>query len=124
MTSQSIIPPAPTVCPCSCPHVTQSVRHMDMSVCRTTRQSVCQSTLKSVALSVHSTTSPSIIPIRTSYPQFVHHPVNSSMTRHSVTPPISPEIYLSDCPSLSDRLYTILPCQSGCPTSSDHSSNL
>ena len=124
VTSPSIIPPAPTVCPFSCPHVTQSVRHMDMSVCHTTCQSVCQSTPKSVALSVHSTSSPSIIPICTSYTQSVHHPINSSMTCHSVTPPISPEIYPSDCPSLLDHLYTILPHQSGCPTSFDHSSNL
>ena len=124
VTSPSIIPPAPTVCPLPHPHVTQSVRHTDMSVHCTTCQSVCQSTPNSVALSVHSTASPCIIPVCTSHTQSFHHPINSSMTCQSVTPPVSPEIRPSDCPSLSDRLYTILPHQSGCPTSSDHSSNL
>ena len=66
--------------------------------------------------------SPSIILIHPSYDQSVHHPINSSMTCQSVTPPVSPVIHLPDHPSPSDHLYTILPCPPGCPTSSDHSS--
>ena len=60
--------------------------------------SVCQSHHKSVALSVHNTASPSVIPICQSYDQSVHHPINSSMTPQSVTPPISfhdPSVRLS-----------------------------
>ena len=98
-TCPSVNPPAPSIHP----HVTQSVCHMDMSVCHTTSQSVCQSTHKSVTLSVHTTASPSIIPIHPSYAQSVLHPVNSSMTRQSSTPPISPKISLSGCPTSSDR---------------------
>ena len=59
--------------------------------------SVCQS----VALSVCTTASLSIIPVSPSYAQ-------------SVYPPVTP----------SDHLYTILPCLSGCPTSSDHTSTI
>ena len=39
------------------------------------------------------------------------------MTRPSATPPVSLAQRQSDRPSLSDRLYTILPRLSGCPTS-------
>ena len=119
VTSLSVILPAPTVCPLPHPHVTPSVHHTDMSVCRTTHQSVCQAIHQSVTLSVHTTASPSIIPIHTSYAQSVQHPVNSSMTCPSVTPPVSLKICPSDHLSLSDHLYTILPHPSGCPTSSD-----
>ena len=37
------------------------------------------------------------------------------MTRPSATPPVSLAQRQSDRPSPSDRLYTILPCLSGCP---------
>ena len=100
-----------------------------MSVCRATSPSViptaptvCLSTRKAVALSVHPTDSPSVIPARPSYEQSVHPPVTPSMTRQSTTPPVSPAKRQSDRPSPSDRLYTILPCLSGCPTTSDHTS--
>ena len=83
-------------------------------------QPVCQSTRKSVALSVETTASPSIIPIRMSYVQSILHPITSSLTCQSVTPSVSPKIHPSDHPSPSDYLYTILPNPSGCPTSSDH----
>ena len=96
-----------------------------MSVCRATSPSViltaptvCLSPHKSVALSVHPTASPSVIPAHLSYGQSVHPPITLSMTRQSATPPVSPAKRQSDCPSLSDCLYTILPCPSGCPTSS------
>ena len=39
------------------------------------------------------------------------------MTRPSATPPVSLAQHQSDCPSPSNRLYTILPRLSGCPTS-------
>ena len=39
------------------------------------------------------------------------------MTHPSATPPVSLAQRQSDRPSPSDRLYTILPCLSGCPTS-------
>ena len=97
---------------------------MDMSVCHTTSPSVCQSPHKSVVLSIHNMASPSIIPIHPSYDQSIHHPINSSMTCQFVTPPISPAIHLSDSPSPSNCLYTILPHPSGCPSSSDHSSTI
>ena len=93
---------------------------MDMFVCRTTHQSVCQSTRKSVALSVCTTASPSIIPIRPSYAQSVHHPVNSSMTRQSITPPVSPEICPSGCPTSSDHSSNLYTCPSDCPSMPDH----
>ena len=64
----------------------------------------------------------SIIPIHLSYDQSICHPVNSSLTHPSVNPTTSPTICPSDHPSLSDHLYTILPCLSDCPLSSDHSS--
>ena len=97
---------------------------MDASICHTTHQSVCQSTRQSVALSIHTMASLSIIPVHPLNAQSIHHPVNSSMTCQSITPPASPTIRLSDRLSLSDHLYTILPHPSGCPTSSDLSSNL
>ena len=96
-TSPSVIPPAPTV---------------------------CLSTHKSVALSVCTMASLSIIPICPSYTQSVHPPITPSMKCQSATPPISPANCLIDRPSPSDCLYTILPCPSGCPTSSDHTSTL
>ena len=94
------------------------------SVCRATSPSViltaptvCLSPRKSVALSVHPTDSPSVIPARPSPEPSVHPPVTPSMTRPSATPPVSHAQRPSDRPSPSDRLYTILPRLSGCPTS-------
>ena len=94
------------------------------SVCRATRPSViptastvCLSPRKSVALSLHPTDSPSVIPARPSYEPSVHPPVPLSMTRPSATAPVSLAQRQSDRPSPSDRLYTILPCLSGCPMS-------
>ena len=94
------------------------------SVCHATRPSViptaptvCVSPRKSVALSVHPTNSPSVIPARPSHEPSVHPPVTPSMTRPSTTPPVSHAQRPSDHPSPSDRLYTILPRLSGCPTS-------
>ena len=55
--------------------------------------------------------SPSVIPVLLSYEQSVH-------------PPISPANCPSARPSLSGRLYTILPHPSGCPTSSDCNSTI
>ena len=75
--------------------------------------------------------SPSVITARPSYAPSVHPPVPPSMTRQSASPPpppppppISPGTHQSDCPSPSDCLYTILPCPSGCPKSSDHPSTI
>ena len=94
------------------------------SVCRATSPSViptaptvCLSPRKSVALSVHPTDSPSVIPARPSSKPSVHPPVTPSMTRPSATPPVSHAKRPPDRPSPSDRLYTILPRLSGCPTS-------
>ena len=94
------------------------------SVCRATSPSViptaptvCLSPRKSVALSVHPTDSPSVLPARPSHEPSVHPPVTPSMTRPSDTPPVSHAPRQSDRPSPSDRLYTILPRLSGCPTS-------
>ena len=94
------------------------------SVCRATRPSViptaptvCLSPRKSVTQSVHPTDSPSVIPARPSHEPSVHPPVTPSMTRPSATPPVSHAQRPSDRPSPSDRLYTILPRLSGCPTS-------
>ena len=80
---------------------------MDTSVCRTTCQSVCPSTSNSVAMSVCTLASPSIIPVCPSYDLSIHHPVTSSMTHQSITPPISPKIHPSDCPTSSDHYSTI-----------------
>ena len=121
-TSLSVILPAPSVCPMTRPHVIMSIHHTDMSVCHTTRQSICQATRKSVTLSVRTMASPSIIPVHPSYDLSIHHPVNSSMTCPSVTPPISPTICLSDCPTSSDRsstIYTSLSDNLSCPSPSD-----
>ena len=94
------------------------------SVCRATSPSViptaptvCLSPRKSVALSVHPPDSPSVIPARPSPEPSVHPPVTPSMTRPSATPPVSHAQRPSDRLSPSDRLYTILPRLSGCPTS-------
>ena len=94
------------------------------SVCRATSPSViptaptvCLSPRKSVALSVHPPDSPSVIPARPSPEPSVHPHVTPSMTRPSPTPPVSHAQRQSDRPSPSDRLYTILPRLSGCPTS-------
>ena len=121
-----------------------------MSVCRATSPSVlptaptvCLSPRKSVALSVHLTDSPSVIPTPPSYEPSIQPPVTLSMTRQSVTPPLSharrqsdhpslsnhlhtirPAEHLSDCLSPFDHLYTILPCPSDCPTPSDHTSTI
>ena len=72
---------------------------------------------KSVALCVHPTDSPSVIPAHPSHEPSVHHPVTPSMTCPSATTPVSLAQRPSDRPSPSDRLYTILPRLSGCPTS-------
>ena len=82
-----------------------------------TAPTVCLSPHKSVALSVHPTDSPSVIPARPSHEPSVHRPVTPSMTRPSATTPVSLAKRPSDRPSPSDRLYTILPRLSGCPTS-------
>ena len=82
-----------------------------------TAPTVCLSPPQSVALSVHPTDSPSVIPARPSSEPSVHPPVTLSMTRPSTTPPVSLAQRQSDRPSLSDRLFTILPRLSGCPTS-------
>ena len=119
-----VILPVPSVCQLTHPYVALSVHHMDMSICCTTSPSVCQSPHKSVALSICNMASPSVIPICPSYNRSIHHPINSSMTCQSVTPPISPAIHLSDSPSPSDHLYTILPRPSACASSSDHSSTI
>ena len=94
------------------------------SVCRAARPSViptaptvCLSPRKSVALSVHPTDSPSVIPARPSHEPSVHPPATPSMTCPSNTTPVSLAPRPSDRQSLSDRLYTILPCLSGCPPS-------
>ena len=94
------------------------------SVCRATSPSViptaptvCLSPRKSVALSVHPTDSPSVIPARPSHEPSAHPPVTPSMTCPSATPPVSLAQRQSDRLSPSDRLYTILPRLSGCPTS-------
>ena len=123
-TSPSIIPSNPSVCQSTHPYVELSVHHTDTSICRTTNPSVCQSTRTSVTMSVHDTASPSVIPVCPSYDQSVHHPINSSLTCQSVTPPVSPEIHLSDHLSWSKHLHTILHHPSGCPSSSDCSSTI
>ena len=94
------------------------------SVCRATSPSViptaptvCLSPRQSVALSVHPTDSPSVIPARPSHEPSVHPPITPSMTRPSTTPSVSLAQRQSDRPSPCDRLYTILPRLSGCPTS-------
>ena len=118
------------------PHLVPSPPPERLYVCRTTRPSfttsvcratslsviptaptVCLSPRKSVALSVHPTDRPSVIPARPSPEPSVHPPVTPSMTRPSATPPVSHAQRPSDRPSPSDRLYTILPRLSGCPTS-------
>ena len=65
-----------------------------------------------VALQPHLAPSP---PTRSSVS--VHPSVTLSTTRPSATPPVSLAQRQSDCPSLSDCLYTILPRLSGCPMS-------
>ena len=96
----------------------------DLSVRHPASPTVCLSTCKSVKLSVHTTASPSIIPVRPSYEQSVHPPITLSMTHLSTTPPVSPANCPSGFPSPSDHLYTALPRPSGCPTSSDHTSTI
>ena len=123
-TSPSIFPSDPSVSQSSCPYVELSVRHTDTSICHITSPSVCQLTCTSVALSVRDTASPSVIPVHPSYDQSIQHTINSSLACLSITPPISPAICLSDRPSLPDCLYAILPCLSGCPSLSDHSSTI
>ena len=110
----------PSVCQLTHPHIELSVCHMDTSICHTTHQSICQSPHKSVALSVCTLASPSVIPIHLSYDQSIQHPINSSMTHQSVTPPISPVLCPSDHPSLSNCLYNILPCPSDRTSLPDH----
>ena len=115
------------------PHLALSPPPDHLYICRTTRPSfstsVCRATSPSViptaptvclspcALSVHPTDSPSVIPAHPSHELSVHPPVTPSMTRPSATPPVSHAPRPSDRPSPSDRLYTILPRLSGCPTS-------
>ena len=95
------------------PHLAHFAPADRLYICCTTRPSFSTS----VALSVHPTASPS-------YKQSVNPPVTSSMTRQSTTPPVRPAKRPSDHLSLSDHLYTILPCLSGCTTSSDHTSTI
>ena len=75
-------------------------------------------------VSIDPIASPSVIPVLPSYEQSVHPPVTPSVTCQSATPPISPAKRLSDHPSLSDCLYTIFTCPSGCSSSSDHTSTI
>ena len=75
-------------------------------------------------MSVCYTASLSIIPVHLSYAQSIHHPINSSLTHQSVTPPVSPVIHPSDHLSQSDHLHTILQCPPCCPSSSDCSSTI
>ena len=102
-----------------------------MTICCVTSPSViptaprvCLSIHQSVTLSVHPTASLSIFPTCPSSEQSIHPPVTPSMTCQSTTPPVSPATHLSDRPSPSDCLYTILPRPSGCPTSSDRTSTI
>ena len=78
---------------------------------------VCRTNRLSFSTSVCRATSPSVIPAHPSHEPSVHPPVTPSMTRPSATPPVSLAQRLSDHLSPSDRLYTILPHLSGCPTS-------
>ena len=116
-------PPTPPDRLYACLHTCPST---DTSICHTTSPSmipsVCQSTCPSVTLSVCDTACPFVIPVHLLYDQSICHPINSSLTCQSITPPISPMISSSDHPSPSDHLYTISPCLSDCPSSSDHSS--
>ena len=112
------------ICCMTCPSFSMSVCRATSPYVLRTAPTVCLSPTKSVALSVHPTDSPSIIPARPSYEPSVHPPVTPSMTGQSATPPISPAKRPSDRLSLSNRLYTILPHLSGCPTSSDHTSTI
>ena len=115
--SPSDIPTATTVCLSPRKSVALSVHPTDSPSVIPTAPTVCLSPRKSVALSVHPTDSPSVIPARPSHEPSVHPPVTPSMTRPSATPPVSLAPHQSDRPSPSDRLYTILPRLSGCPTS-------
>ena len=105
-------PPTPDsldICRMTCPSFNTSVCHATSPSVIPPAPTVCLSLCKSVTLSVCATDSPSIISVHLSYPQSVH-------------PPVTPAKHPSDCPSQSDHLYTILPCPSGCPTSSDSTS--
>ena len=111
------------------PHLAPPTPPNRLYVCRITCPSVipkapavCLSPHKSVALSVHPTDSPSVIPALLSSEPSIHPHVTLSMTRPSATPPVSLAQRQSDCPSLSDHLYTILPRPSDCPTPSDPTS--
>ena len=113
-------PPPPDrlyVCRTNRPSFSTSVCHATSPSVIPTAPTVCLSPHKAVALPVRHTDSPSIIPARPSHEPSVHHPVTPSMTCLSATTPISLAQRPSDRPSLSDHLYTILPCLSGCPTS-------
>ena len=98
------------------------------SVCRATRPSVIPTTPPSlsITLQVSRTVRPSHRqsirhPARPPYEPSVHPPITLSMTR-AATPPVSLAQRQSDCPSPSNRLYTILPPPSDCPTLSDPTS--
>ena len=111
-------PPNPLyVCCTHRPSFSTSVCHATSPSVLPTAPTVCLSPRKSVALSIHPPDSPSVIPARPSSEPSVHPPVTPSMTRPSATPPVSHAQRPSDRPSPSDRLYTILPRLSGCPTS-------
>ena len=84
----------PYICRTVCPSHSQSVRHPHPSVIRTVRPPSCHSIL------------------------------DSSVCPPPPPPPVSPAKCPSDCPSLSDCLYTILTHPSGCPTSSDYTSTI
>ena len=118
-----LAPPTPPDHLYACLHTHPSI---DTSVCQVTSPSIIlsdhMSTSSSVILPIHHMTSPSILPICPSYEQSIHHPVHSSLTHPSVTPPVCPVISPSDHTSMSDCLYAILPHPFDCPSSSDHSS--
>ena len=116
-----LVPPPPPnrlyVCRTTRPSFSTSVCRATSPSVLPTAPTVCLSPRKSVALSVHPPDSPSVIPARPSSEPSVHPPVTPSKTRPSATPPVSHAQRPSDRPSPFDRLYTILPCLSGCPTS-------
>ena len=120
---QPHLAPPPTRSSVHLSHNPSILHHVSLSC----DQSICHPDSAhslSVALSVRHPVSPSIIPTCPSYEQSVHPPITLSMTRQSTTPPVSPAKRLSDCPSPSGHLYTILPHPSGCPRSSDHTSTI
>ena len=94
------------------PHLAPPPPHDRLYVCRTTRPSFSTSACRAI--------SPSIIPTAPTVCLSPHKAV-ALPVRHTNRPSTPPPVRLaqrqSDHPSPSDRLYTILPRLSGCPTS-------